>query len=556
VAVAVCLGAVVIGRHLRRGIAISLPYVAPPGILLLIHAVSYFRERKYSLPRDAFGTTMTAVIVLGFLAAIVLAAVVLGKSKRNARLFGVLSVVALIFWGAMRVRTASPIGVEADVAPRAESDRLIASETGQRVLLLGLDGITWEILDPMMAEGRTPNLALLASRGRTFALETIRPTFSPVIWTSVATGKDRFQHGIHDVVQTVLFGRTRLHRSLERTAFCTKTARVALRALKGSPWHSVAPYRSSEIRATTIFEAASEALLSSTQIEWYVTWPAKPLSGVSISDRFHLQDPQEEPMPGAVNPMAIAPHLMRHVVTGDDIPLERVCEFVDMNGLTPSEARRWTEEHAKFVNEMRLNLSRDMTTRNVARDLLSRDGDWRLFGIYFRAVDLAHHFTWNYRDGQDVPTSDPNARLAPVIARYHEFVDQIVGELLAEIPQDTIVIALSDHGFEDRFAHARAPEGFAIVAGGPTVATSERGRLSIYEIAPTIAMLLGLPVADDLVGDPREDLFDPDFVSQNPPRTVATWDWEGRAPMSGAMTAEAAVEQAEIERLRALGYIQ
>jgi hypothetical protein len=272
-------------------------------------------------------------------------------------------------------------------------------------------------------------------------------------------------------------------------------------------------------------------------------------------------------MLGSVHPMVLAPHLVRHVVTEDDVPLERVCEFVDVDGLTPSETRRWTEEHAKFVREMRLNLSRDLTTRNVASDLLSRDRQWRLFGVYFRAVDLAHHFTWEWRaerTGRD--SGDPagssggdleeNRRLAPVIGRYHEFIDRIVGELLAEIPEDTIVIALSDHGFEDRFAHSRAPQGFAIVAGGATLAAKERGRLSIYEIAPTIAMLLGLPVAEDLEADPRQDLFDPNFVREHPATTVSTWNWEGRAPMSGAMTAEDALEQAEIERLRALGYIQ
>ena len=75
---------------------------------------------------------------------------------------------------------------------------------------------------------------------RALRLESIRPTFSPLIWTSVATGKDRFQHGIHDVVQTTLPGGVKLPRSMDRTAFLTKSAARFLHLVPapGSPGSS------------------------------------------------------------------------------------------------------------------------------------------------------------------------------------------------------------------------------------------------------------------------------------------------------------------------------
>ena len=125
---------------------------------------------------------------------------------------------------------------------------------------------------------------------------------------------------------------------------------------------------------------------------------------------------------------------------------------------------------------------------------------------------------------------------------------------------------LSDHGFEDRYQHARAPDGFAILAGPPILcgdqvapAASERGpvrgAIGVYEVAPTVAALLGLPVAEDLVAGPRLDLLDPEFVREHPVRTVSTWEREGRETAPRAAD-DRAIEEAELERLRALGYIQ
>jgi len=119
-------------------------------------------------------------------------------------------------------------------------------------------------------------------------------------------------------------------------------------------------------------------------------------------------------------------------------------------------------------------------------------------------------------------------------------------------------VMLSDHGFEDRYQHARAPDGFAILAGPAIVArprAEAKVAISVYEIAPTVAALLGLPVAEDLVGRARTDLLEPEFVAAHPVSRVRTWERAGRE--AGTAAAEdRAVEEAELERLRALGYIR
>ena len=77
-----------------------------------------------------------------------------------------------------------------------------ASPSEGRVILVGVDGGSWNLIDPRMESGELPHLRALAERGITGNLESVRPTSSPTVWTSIATGREPAAHGIRNFYAT------------------------------------------------------------------------------------------------------------------------------------------------------------------------------------------------------------------------------------------------------------------------------------------------------------------------------------------------------------------
>jgi len=115
------------------------------------------------------------------------------------------------------------------------------------------------------------------------------------------------------------------------------------------------------------------------------------------------------------------------------------------------------------------------------------------------------------------------------------------------------VIVLSDHGWEDRqWGHKRKPDGFAILAGGPALAARPRGKLSVYDVAPTVLALLGIPVPEDMDGRVAVEFFEPSFWRKHPVRRVSSYE---RPVSYGEDSGPKVTDDKVLEQLRALGYV-
>src|SRR3982750_1295848 len=67
----------------------------------------------------------------------------------------------------------------------------------RRLLLVGWDAADWKVIDPLLTKGEMPHLAGVLRDGVRGNLAPISPPLSPMVWTSIATGKRPYKHGIH-----------------------------------------------------------------------------------------------------------------------------------------------------------------------------------------------------------------------------------------------------------------------------------------------------------------------------------------------------------------------
>ena len=79
-----------------------------------------------------------------------------------------------------------------------------AAPAHARVVLVGVDGAAWSVIDPLLAEGALPHFAALAKDGVSADLATVEPVNSPTVWTSIATGRSPAAHGITNFFDTAL----------------------------------------------------------------------------------------------------------------------------------------------------------------------------------------------------------------------------------------------------------------------------------------------------------------------------------------------------------------
>ena len=126
-------------------------------------------------------------------------------------------------------------------------------DPGEELWIIGLDGADWDQLDPMIARGELPHLARLKSEGASGILLSDTPMISPILWTSISTGKTPDLHGV--------------------TWFMTD-----------APDGSKIPISSEERKVRTFWNIASEAGLSCGITGWWATWPAEPINGYLVSD--------------------------------------------------------------------------------------------------------------------------------------------------------------------------------------------------------------------------------------------------------------------------------
>ncbi|MFN0244387.1 MAG: alkaline phosphatase family protein [Planctomycetota bacterium] len=440
-----------------------------------------------------------------------------------------------------------------------------------RVVVVGADGLEWNVLRPLLASGECPNLRALMERGSFGRLETLKPTLSPMLWTTVATGKTPAEHEI--------------------AGFIDRERRQ---------------YTSTQRRGRAVWNIADRYGLSSNVVGWFITWPVDPIRGamVSGSSSTALIDANWKPalmpdVPDQVHPASLTPRVMEIAKSAGSATHLRELESTRVFGDIPKEALGSVERRLRL--DTRWSIQADATFFEVTRMLL-REQPADLNLVYFGGTDVVGHRFWRYYQPEQyrwpgdatvearwrelAPKCPPLAEslakpegaalLAPVIPNYYRWFDAMLGELVSAAGPDATIVVLSDHGMhavstdmpspDCKFItghHEDAPPG-VIIAAGPGIARQgsldaflQRGELATHggalQVMPTLLALLGIPPAADSKPRAIVSLFDERARANAALAPVASHDDGFRVPFRTQMASD--MDRNFIEKYKALGYI-
>lgn len=399
------------------------------------------------------------------------------------------------------------------------------------VLVVAIDGLTWDVVDPLVEAGRMPNLAALAERGARGTVVAEEPLISPVLWTTVATGRPPAEHGVDDFL------------------------------------HGGVPVSGELRRAPAIWNMVSDRGRTVGVSGWYVTWPAEEVRGFLLSDRLLMRGVEQTYFPAELAEAVDLKSRWNAWAPSQAWRLERFTSFAfdpAAGAETPTRGAP-PERIAQFLLTRRLAMpyARDATFADLAVTLQAA---WKpdLHIVYLVGSDYVSHGFWRYAfpDQFNDPPPEGWEQLAEIIPRYHEYMDEVLGELVAAAGPEATVLVISDHGFGPAvpghmpppaywyLSGSHRPDGLMVLAGPVVRDGAALDGPDHLDVVPNLLTLLDLPIGEEMPGRVWREALRPEVVRRA--RVDGRYDdgWEWRA----APTRTAADEEI-LAGLRALGYI-
>jgi len=531
-------------RRLAVGWVVSV-FLAPLAYLLLLPdlgwAPTYLSNFLGAAPARRAG--MLAVFVVLLLAAGQLGAAVLDLLRRRGAspriLFGALSlgIAVLVCWqvpgspGPVSAETLLPEGPAVELSAPAEPPLPL--------VLLCVDGADLDdVVEPMVEAGELPHFARMMREGTWGPLATLNPTLSPVVWTTLATGKAPEEHGIHHFLHFRLPGvRQAIYEFPLHTGWNFELF-PWLEKIPGMPVLR-APYTSDMRRVEALWQIVGR-LYPVGSYRWLLSWPAEEVHGFSVAGgigwaQLGLEldgELREESKRHSVYPpgLRLMPPKRRELTDAE-------IEAFAGEKLNPGDPR---------LKPLQSSLA-DPTSRELP--LLIRQYDTRFTAASFYPVDAYHHLFHAYRGRGGL--------FSGAIAEAYRQTDARLGELLAALGDDTRVILVSDHGFDfENGHHTHGPAGLFFARGPGFEAGHRVEGLSVYDVAPMVLRLLGMPLPDDMPGSRSEGYrkaLSRDFLAASEPLHVATYE----TARGGSHESVESPNSEEIKDvLKSLGYIQ
>ncbi len=274
----------------------------------------------------------------------------------------------------------------------------MTAKTKPRVLVLGLDGATWTLLDPLLAQNKLPTLGKLIQNGSRSILRSCIQPSSEQAWSAFATGKQNGKFGLYGFYQ------------------------------RAQNSYALEYINASHRRAATLWRILSDRDKKCVVVNVPLTWPVEKINGALVSG---LMTP-------GLNSQFTYPNELKNELLRElgeyiiDVDIERGESDVGGLGDLVSRVKRMSELQTQTFEY-----------------LLEKNRDWDFGMLVHRAPDILCHKFWRYQDPtHPLYNARDAAQWGGVINDCLEYLDAFNARLLEKFAdENTTVIVLSDHGF-------------------------------------------------------------------------------------------------------------
>jgi predicted AlkP superfamily pyrophosphatase or phosphodiesterase len=368
-----------------------------------------------------------------------------------------------------------------------ESERtstLEPKKIDKKILIIGLEGLSFDFIIPLISQGKLPNFSWLVESGSWGRLESFSPNEPPILNSSFDTGKFPSQHR---QVSPFLY-------SLPTTG---QTFEVVPRFLLFRQWLrfgllKISP-RPPEFRPTDIWQVFQENGTSYLKS----TWPAE----------------RSEGRPDAKAESAFGRFF-----------------------------KEFEADNTRSVGILKSAFFADWTCEEMASEERSRTQP-QIFYLLLNGLNAVEAFFYKYAYPELFGNLDQYeiSRYGSVIEKYYELYDQILGKYLASLKEVDLLVVYSSHGIEPlplwrRFVewvlgnidlsayHENAPDGTIFFYGNSVARGKSIEGIRLVDLAPTLLYYVGLPVGKDMDGIVRSSPFLRNFTAENPIFYISSYE--------------------------------
>jgi predicted AlkP superfamily phosphohydrolase/phosphomutase len=269
------------------------------------------------------------------------------------------------------------------------------SYNNYKLLVIGLDGATFDLIKPWAEAGQLPTFRQLLAEGAHGPVESTIPPMTGPAWTSFMTGKNPGKHGLYDWIY------------------------------RHQDSYDVSPVTARHNKEATLWSLLSRSGRRVCVFNVPMTFPPVAVNGLMISGM---------PAPSTKVTITYPPELLAEIE-------REVGDYL----LYPDPGQAYSDAG---VDAFLDRLYRTTETRLKVLDYLRACEDWDFMMLVFNGTDTVQHAMWKYMSPQH-PLHDPAkfAKYGDAILHYFQYVDHALGDIVASLDDDTVLMLMSDHGF-------------------------------------------------------------------------------------------------------------